>query len=95
MITNYILIGWRNVLKNRLFSFINIFGLALSMSVCMMVLLRIVDNFSYDSFNPAPEKTFRIISGITQKNTGDKADLATTPLPLAGLLSQDTAIIRR
>ena len=94
MITNYILIGWRNLLKNRLFSFINIFGLALSMSVCMMVVLRIVDNFSYDNFNPAPDKTFRIISGITQKNTGDKADLATTPLPLASLLSQDTAIIR-
>ena len=94
MLTNYLLIGWRNVLKNRLFSFINIFGLALSMSVCMMVLLRMVDNFSYDNFNPAPEKTFRIISGITQKNSGDKTDLATTPLPLAGLLSGDTAIIR-
>lgn len=93
MIRNYIIISWRSLLRNRLFSFINIFGLALSMSVGMMVLLRIVDNFSYDTFHPASEKTFRILSGLVQRN-GHKTELATTPLPLEHILSTDTGLIQ-
>lgn len=93
MIKNYLVTGWRSLSKNRLFSFINIFGLALAMSVCMMVLLRIVDNFNYDTFHPATEKTYRIGSNLIINN-GNKIDLATTPLPLRELLNQDTALIR-
>jgi putative ABC transport system permease protein len=92
MIKNYILIGWRSLLKNRLFSFINIFGLALSMSLCMMVLLRIIDNFSYDTFHPAPEQTYRILSGIAMTN-GNRINLATTPMPLKETLEQDSGFI--
>src|SRR5687768_10095706 len=93
MIKNYILIGWRSLQKNRLFSFINIFGLALSMSVCMIVVLRVMDNFSYDSFHPAVDKTYRILSGIAMKN-GNKIHLATTPMPLRGVLAEDSSFIQ-
>jgi putative ABC transport system permease protein len=37
MVKNYLLIAWRNLLRNRLFSFVNILSLALSMTVGMMV----------------------------------------------------------
>jgi putative ABC transport system permease protein len=92
MIRNYITIAWRNLLKNRLFSFINIFGLALSMSVCMMVMVRLIDNFSYDRFHPDAAHTFRIISNVKNID-GREWSLASTPLPLHARLQEDQALI--
>jgi putative ABC transport system permease protein len=91
MIKNYLVIAWRTLLKNKLFSFINIFGLALSMSIGMMVIIRTVDNFSFDSFHPGSERTYRILSQITNPE-GDKWKLASTPLPLREYLSSESAI---
>ena len=88
MIRNYIAIAWRNLLKNRLFSFINIISLALSMTVGMMVLIRLMDALSYDRFHPDPDQTWRIISHITNTEN-DSWKLASTPLPLHESLSQD------
>ncbi|MBD0352700.1 MAG: hypothetical protein ICV65_16255, partial [Flavisolibacter sp.] len=52
MLRNYFKIAIRSLSRNKLFSFITIFGLALSMSVCMMVMLRVKDQLSYDRFHP-------------------------------------------
>ena len=81
MIKNYIKIAFRNLTRNRLFSFINIFGLALSMSVCMMVMLRTKDQLSYDRFHPHIGRTYRIITQVTDRKN-DPYYLASTPLPL-------------
>jgi len=94
MIRNYIVIAWRSLLHNRLFSFINIFGLALSMCVCMMILLRIIDNFNFDTFHPQAKQTYRIISGLTFAD-GNKVDLATTPFPLQESLEAEAGVIQR
>ncbi len=89
MFKNYILIAWRSLLKNKLFSFINIFGLALSMSVCMIVLIRIVDSLEYDNFHNDPETIYRIVSKISDEE-GKTWKLASTPLPLAHALQEDS-----
>jgi putative ABC transport system permease protein len=91
MIRNYIVIAWRNLTKHKLFSFINIFGLALSMSIGMMVIIRTIDNFSYDTFHPDSDRTYRVLSQITNKE-GDKWKLASTPLPLREQLSSESLI---
>lgn len=91
MIKNYFVVAWRNLLKNKLFSFINIFGLALSMSIGMMVIIRTIDNFSYDSFHPGSERTYRILSQITNSQ-GDKWKLASTPLPLREYIASESSI---
>src|SRR5688500_7929472 len=91
MIKNYVAIAWRNLLKNRLFSFINIISLALSMTVGMMVLVRVMDALSYDRFHPDVDRTWRVISRIT--NTENVSwTLASTPLPLHESLSQDSLL---
>lgn len=90
MLRNYILIAWRNLVKNKLFSFINIFGLALSVSVCMIVLVRIVEALEYDNFHPEHEQIYRIISTVS-KPQGENLILASSPLPLAQAL-QDNGI---
>jgi putative ABC transport system permease protein len=48
MIKSYLKIALRNLYKNRLISFINIFGLGLSMSVAMMIMIRLQDQLNYD-----------------------------------------------
>ncbi|HEY5749796.1 MAG TPA: FtsX-like permease family protein [Chryseolinea sp.] len=88
MFKNYVLIAWRSLLKNKLFSFINIFGLALSVSVCMIVLLRMVDAFEYDIFHPGRESIYRITSTITDPKGGSWT-LASSPLPLEQVLLSD------
>ncbi|WP_299438463.1 ABC transporter permease [uncultured Aquimarina sp.] len=50
MFRNYIKIAFRNLLKNRIYSFINIFGLALGMAVTIMIGLWIADELSYNNY---------------------------------------------
>jgi putative ABC transport system permease protein len=88
MFKNYFKIAVRSLLKNKLTTFINVFGLGLSMSVGLMILIRTHDAFSYDKFHPHPDRTYRIISDYNKKN-GEKWQMASTPLPLVSELSND------
>jgi len=92
MIVSYIKIAFRSLLRNRLVSFINIFGLGLSMSIGMIELVRIQDALSYDRFHPYPDRTYRVISSYHKKD-GQQWSLASTPLPLYAVLKTDTAEI--
>ncbi len=79
MLLHYIKVGVRNLLKYKVFSFINVFGLAAAMSVCMLIMLMIDDQKSHDQFNVNMDRIYRVLC--------DKADFrnpyATTPYPLA------------
>ena len=88
MLTNYLKIAWRNLWKHRLFSFINVFGLASGMLVCLLAMIDIKGAFDYDSFQPNRDRTYRVITDATTK-TNDLQSFATTPLPLASALKQD------
>jgi len=91
MLNNYVLIAWRSLLKNKLFSFINIFGLALSVSVCMIVLVRLVDALEYDTFHEDGGSIYRVTSRMTNAQ-GDSWTLASTPLPLKQALVNDSVL---
>lgn len=58
MIRNYIKIAWRNMLRNRVFSAINIAGLAIGLASCMLISLYVIDELSFDRFH---EKAGRIV----------------------------------
>jgi len=60
MIKNYLLTAFRNVLRYKGFSLINIFGLSLSMSVCMLIIVVILDQFSYDKMHTKSKRIYRI-----------------------------------
>ncbi|MGB3463945.1 MAG: FtsX-like permease family protein, partial [Cyclobacteriaceae bacterium] len=68
MIKNYIKIGFRSILRHRAFSFINIFGLAVALSVCMLIIMMLADQKSYDQYNSNIDRVYRLIS---LKNPGD------------------------
>src|SRR5690242_6143467 len=51
MFKKYFKTAWRNLVKNKFYSFINISGLTLGLTVGILILLWVEDEFSYDSFH--------------------------------------------
>src|ERR1700687_4681609 len=51
MLKNYLTIAWRNLQKNKAFSFLNISGLAIGMASAVLILLWIQNEISYDQFH--------------------------------------------
>ena len=63
MIKNYLKIAWRNLMKNKVFSFINILGLTIGITVCMMIFLFIMNEFSFDKFHKQGKNIYRVMRG--------------------------------
>lgn len=88
MLRNYLKTALRNLWKHKLFSFINVFGLASGMLVCLLAMIDIKGAFDYDSFHPNRDRTYRIITDATTR-TNDILSFATTPLPVADALARN------
>jgi putative ABC transport system permease protein len=86
MLGNYLKVGTRNILKHKTFSLINIFGLAAAMSVCMLIIMIIADQKSYDQFHMNKDRIYRI---QTIGKNGNEMKTASSALPLAALLRKD------
>ncbi|MBA4850886.1 ABC transporter permease [Emticicia sp. BO119] len=61
MLKNYVKIAFRNLLKNKVFSIINIVGLAIGMAVCMLILLYVSHELSYDKFHRNGKNIFQTL----------------------------------
>jgi putative ABC transport system permease protein len=60
MIKNYLLIAFRNLKKNKAFSFINIVGLAIGMAAGLLIIQYVVFELSYDNFHAKKDRVFRV-----------------------------------
>jgi putative ABC transport system permease protein len=60
MIRNYVKISWRNIVKNKTFSAINVFGLAIGLAACLLIFEFVAYEFSFDRFHSKLERTYRI-----------------------------------
>src|ERR1700761_4471735 len=58
MIINYIKIAWRNLVKQKLYSVINISGLAVGLAVCMVIMMYVAHEMSYDRFHKNADRIF-------------------------------------
>ncbi|WP_017732189.1 ABC transporter permease [Nafulsella turpanensis] len=81
MIKNYLKIAIRTLWKNKLFSFVNIFGLSMSMAVGVILFTGIKATYDTDHFHPELNQIVRILTQET--NETGQAKWATAPLPLA------------
>ncbi len=88
MLSNYFKIALRTLVKHKAFSFINIVGLALSMTVCLLFMSMINDAHSYDRFHPEAKRTYRIITEALRKDGGSES-YASSPFPVGRSLSED------
>ncbi len=69
MLKNYIKIALRNFLKHKGFSFINIFGLAIGVACCVLIVLFVLDEVSYDRYHEKADKIYRVgIRGFVNNN---------------------------
>ncbi|HVI48461.1 MAG TPA: ABC transporter permease [Chitinophaga sp.] len=87
MIKNYFKVAWRNLLHNKGYSAINIFGLAIGMTVAMLIALWVVNEYSYDRFLPGHDKAYQVRRNFN--SNGDTLNFATTSLKLAEVLRND------
>ncbi len=85
MLTNYLLTALRNLKRHRFFSFINIFGLAMAMSICMAMIMLVADQVSYDRYNTNASNIYRVMSiDVDDKgNVTDNQWNAANCMPLA------------
>ncbi|MEX2603668.1 MAG: ABC transporter permease, partial [Gracilimonas sp.] len=95
MLKNYLKIAYRNLLKNKVYSFINIFGLAVSMSVCLLIILFVFDQRSFDQFHEQKDDLYRVIMEYTPSSESSGTWYATSPAELASILEQDYSAIQK
>src|SRR5438874_6419542 len=67
MIKNYFKTAWRNLMKNKTFSFINIAGLSIGMAACLLILQYVSFELSYDQFNKNAADIYRVVNDRYQE----------------------------
>ncbi|MDX1627130.1 MAG: ABC transporter permease, partial [Fulvivirga sp.] len=87
MLQNFFKIAFRNLVKSKIYSFINIIGLSVGIASCLVILLHVEDELSYDDFH---EKSDRIHKLVLERLYPDHVTrYAITPHTFSEVLSSD------
>ncbi|MGV3558700.1 ABC transporter permease [Larkinella arboricola] len=87
MLRNYIKIAIRNLRKQRGFTFINIFGLAVGLACCLLITLYVIDELRFDRYHEKADRIYRIHTDI--KFGGNDMHMAVSPDPMGPTLLKD------
>jgi len=87
MFKNYVKIAIRNLLKNKVYSLINIFGLAIGLATSLLIVLYVLNETSYDEFNSDSDNIFRVVQTMDSEDRTEEQ--ASTPFLLAPVLQAD------
>jgi putative ABC transport system permease protein len=87
MIKNYLLIAFRNALRNKAYSLINLLGLAIGITSSIMIMLFVMDEVSYDRHNKHFRDIYRIY--IKGKIQGNEVEAALSNAPIGATLKSD------
>jgi putative ABC transport system permease protein len=87
MFRNYLKIAWRNLVKDRSFSLINIIGLAIGMASAILILLWMQYEVTYDQFHERKDRVYEAWNRVNRE--GKISSWSTTPKILAKTLKQD------
>jgi putative ABC transport system permease protein len=87
MLKSYFLIAWRGLVKNRVFSVINIAGLAIGLAVCMLITLYVTHELSYDRYNVKADRIYRLDADLQVGVMGYYS--WDSPVPLGPALVKD------
>jgi putative ABC transport system permease protein len=95
MFRNYLTVGLRALRKNRTSAFINIFGLAIGMAACLLILLFVRYEMSYDKWIPDAADTYQFQTWNDAHDTGRPVAYQATSYPAAGALKKDFPQVER
>lgn len=93
MFKNYFKTARRNLLKNKFFTSLNVFGLALGMSLNLLYVAMIVFIYQFDNFHPNKEHIYRVITHVRDRNKNPS--FASATMGVAELLKADFSGVER
>ncbi len=82
MLTNYLKIAFRSLFKNKVFTSINILGLAIGMAACLLIMRYVFFESSYDTFHREGNRLYRV--ALQSSIFGDEADVSVANHPAVG-----------
>ncbi|MFB9844323.1 ABC transporter permease [Mucilaginibacter ginsenosidivorans] len=86
MIKNYLRSAWRNIARHKFISFINIFGLTVGLTCCLLIITYIINELSYDKFNVNADRTYRVTRIFYSRNGDENLHLSAVAPPFGPLL---------
>src|SRR5690606_28814111 len=89
MINNYFKIAWRNLLRGKIFSVINITGLAIGLTAFLLLALYIKDELGYDRFQENADRIYRVSREFLTEDGATDLHLARVAPPYGPLIAQD------
>ena len=87
MFQNYLSVAVRNLRRHPAYSLINVAGLAIGMATCILILMYIQDELSYDRYHPHADRVYRIVDDI--ESGGQTVQTAGTPSGWGPALKRD------
>ena len=91
MFKNYLTTALRNLLRHKGYSAINVLGLAIGIACCVLILLYVQDELSYDQYHEKKDRIYRVAESATV--AGRSIEAAVTPPPWAPVLAKDYPVI--
>jgi putative ABC transport system permease protein len=77
MLKNYLTVAWRSLVRNKIYSLVNVLGLALGICACLVIYLITRYEFSFDTFHPERDRIFCVDAGLN----GDHWNCVPGPMP--------------
>ncbi|UCC80452.1 MAG: ABC transporter permease [Candidatus Zixiibacteriota bacterium] len=71
MLKNYIILSFRNIARQKGFSFLNIFGLAIGLACCILIFIYVSNELSYDTYHRDSDRIFRVAKSSQSKSRSD------------------------
>ncbi|MBC7920370.1 MAG: ABC transporter permease, partial [Ferruginibacter sp.] len=87
MLRNYLLTAWRNLKRHKVFSLINILGLAIGMAACLLIFRYVRDELNYDQFHEKADRIYRVT--VRLKTAGSDDGIAAAGIDVGPSLKQD------
>ncbi|HEX2607767.1 MAG TPA: ABC transporter permease [Flavisolibacter sp.] len=87
MIKTYMKLAFRSLVKNKVFSFINIFGLSIGLTCCLLISMYLIKEFSYDKHQQFGNRLYQL--GTSSMRDGVEDRSAHTPAPMAPVMAME------
>ena len=89
MFKNYLKVAWRNLLRQKLYAFINIFGLAVGLAFCALIFLYVRDEHTFDQFHEQRDQIYRVYKTNYNPDGSAERSEAWLPMPLGPAMKAD------
>ena len=95
MLRNYLKIAFRNMAKYKFISFINLFGLTVGLTCCLLILTYILHEVSYDKYNSKADRIYRVTRSFNNKDGIVSLHLGAVAPPFGPLIQNEFPDIRK